>query len=112
MIREFVLITCMGKQRSLILIIHHFSLNAIGDRNDAIMGYFTILDSRHFWPRAHVMDHVPCGFILQSDWVLKILRGNGRQKCTEALPGPFPDFLAGDEASWMAHFSAFLYKRV
>ena len=37
-----------------------------------IVGTFGLM---HMW-----LDHVPCGFILQSDWLLKILWGNGRQK--------------------------------
>ena len=41
--------------------------------------------SEKIWSKltAHVrmwQDHVPHGFILQSDWFLKLLRGNGRQK--------------------------------
>ena len=42
---------------------------------DQATPYSTILHSWYFW-----WDHVPHGFILQSDWFLKILRGNGRQK--------------------------------
>ena len=67
----------VGKQRSPISILHRFPVDALGDRDDAITGYSTILRSRHFWPRAHGMDHVPRGFILQSDWLLEILSGNG-----------------------------------
>ena len=38
------------------------------------------LHSRHFWPHAHVTGSRSTCFIPQSDWLLKILRGNGRQK--------------------------------
>ena len=42
---------------------------------DQATPYSTILHSWYFW-----RDHVPHGFILQPDWFLKNLRGNGRQK--------------------------------
>ena len=77
-------IASMSKQHSAISIVNRSPVNArhhcrtyVGDTDDAISSYSTILHSRHFWPCAHV--HILRGFILQSDWLLKILRGNGRQ---------------------------------
>ena len=52
---EFVSITRISKQCSPISIVHRSPVNALGDRDDAIMGYSTILHSRHFWLRVHVM---------------------------------------------------------
>ena len=60
-IGEFVSITRMNKQRSPISIVHRSPVNArhhcrayVGDTDEAIMSYSTILHSRHFWPCAHV----------------------------------------------------------
>ena len=50
-------------------------VNMLGDRDNAITGYSTILHSWDFVLVRMWWDHVPRGFILQSDWLLKILRG-------------------------------------
>ena len=95
-IGEFASITRMGKQRSLISIIHRFPVNALGDRDDAIMGYSTILHIQHFWPRAHVMGSRSAWFHsaiwlapqnLERQWSTENAR-----KCYQA---PFPIFRAG-----------------
>ena len=46
-IGKLVSITRMGKQRSPISIVHRSPLNALGDRDNAITSYSTVLHSRH-----------------------------------------------------------------
>ena len=93
--RGFVSITHMGKQRSPISIVHWSPVNALGDRDDAITGYSTISSYcivgtfglvRMWW------DHIPRGFILQFDWLLKIWSGNGRQKMYGSAIRPLSRF--------------------
>ena len=102
-IGEFVSITRMSKQRSPISIVHRSLANAtplshVCRRNRRELLYHIALSG--VWPRAHVIDHVSRGFIPQSDWLLKIYRGNCRQKYTETLPDPFFRIGPGDEATY------------
>ena len=111
-IGEFVSITRLGKQRFPISIVHRAPVNVLEDRNDAITGYSTILHSRHFWPRAHVMGSRSACFILQSDWLLKILRGNSRQKMYGSATRPLSRFFGrglGTRLMWLWLFLFLLY---
>ena len=85
--QEFVSITHMSKQCSPILIVHQSSANATPlphvcrrhrhDRrchHELLYHVCIISGLMRMW-----LDHIPHSFILQSDLLLKILRGNGRQ---------------------------------
>ena len=52
-------------------------------------------------------DHVPHGFVLQSDWLLKILRGNGWQKMHENATRPLSRFFGWGLGTRLG-FSSFL----
>ena len=86
----------MGKQRSLILIVHwsaamqHHCSMYVGDTDDTITSYSTIVATFslvRMW-----REHVLHSFILQSDWLLKILRGNGQQKIHRNTSRPLSRF--------------------
>ena len=82
-------------QRFPISIVNRSPMNALGDRDNAITSYSTILHSWHSALLASCAsdgDHVPCDFILQSDWFLKILRGNSRHKMNGNATRPFSQF--------------------
>ena len=103
-IGEFVSITHMGKQRSPILIVHRSPVNTLGDRQDAITGYLPYCIVGTFGLVCMWWDHVPRGFILQSDWLLKILRGNGRQKMHGNATRPLSQFFGrGNIPLWLMH---------
>ena len=86
----------MGKQHSLISIVHwsaamrHHCSMYVGDTDDTITSYSTIVGTfglvRMWW------EHVLHSFILQSDWLLKILRGNGQQKIHKNTSRPLSKF--------------------
>ena len=102
-IGEFVSITRVGKQRSPISIVHRSLASAtplshVCRRHRHELLCHIALSG--VWPRAHVMDHVPRGFIPQSDWFLKIFRGNGRQKIYGNATRPLIRMGPGDEATY------------
>ena len=88
-IMEFVSITRISKQRSPISIVHRSPVKMRKETETTpsqatlpycIIGTFGLV---RMW-----RDHVPRGFVLQSDWLLRILRGNGRQKIDENATRP------------------------
>ena len=100
---EFVSITRKGKQRSPISIVHRSLTNVtpllhVCRRHRRELLYHIALSA--VWPREHVMDHVPRGFIPQPDWLLKIFRGNGRRKIYGNATRPLFQMGPGDEATY------------
>ena len=118
MIGEFVSVTRMDKQHSPISIVHRSPANMqhhchmyVGDTDDAITSYIHVLPYCMVGTFGLVRmwrGHVPCGFILQSDWLLKIWEVMVNRKYMEMLPGPFPDFLGG---AWGRGYAQIAYSQ-